>query len=227
MKLSAKRRASACSTTFKEDPPCRTRFSLSVITAAAPRPSPARCSGRASNFINEANPNEHNPLGFYEIPELIELDVELFNRLGVDWTDVRGLPDGWAERADLAQLLARLDDSLRRRFTQEDRLWGLKHPHLCRTLPLYERAAKQAGHTPHVVHIFRDPWTAAASQSRKNGLSRAHALLLWMSYATDAERQARHLPRSWLTYHDLLAQPAAQLRRIEADWPRPARAWRR
>ena len=168
-------------------------------------------------FYNDADPNEHNPLGFYEIPELIELDVHLFNRLGVDWTDVRGLPDGWLDRTDIAPLATQLDEIMRRRFSQEDRLWGLKHPHLCRTLPLYERVAKQAGHKPHVVHIFRDPWTAASSQSRKNGLSRAHALLLWMSYATDAERHARHLPRSWLTYHDLLAQPAAQLRRIETE----------
>ncbi|MBU6448842.1 MAG: sulfotransferase, partial [Rhodospirillales bacterium] len=167
-------------------------------------------------FYNDADPNEHNPLGFYEIPELIELDVHLFNRLGVDWTDVRGLPDGWMDRTDIAPLATQLDEILRRRFGQEDRLWGLKHPHLCRTLPLYERVAKRAGHKPHVVHIFRDPWTAAASQSRKNGLSRAHALLLWMSYATDAERHARHLPRCWLTYHDLLAEPAVQLRRIEA-----------
>jgi hypothetical protein len=165
-------------------------------------------------FYNEADPNEHNPLGFYEIPELIEFDVELFTKLGVDWTDVRGLPLGWAERADLANMLTRLDDILRRRFTHEDRIWGLKHPHLCRTLPLYERAARQAGHKPHVVHIFRDPWTAAASQSLKNGLTRAHALLLWMSYVTNAERQARHLPRAWLTYQELLAEPAAQLTRL-------------
>ena len=168
-------------------------------------------------FYNEADPNEHNPLGFYEIPELIEFDVELFNRLGIDWTDVRGLPLGWAERADLATMLTRLDDILRRRFTQQDKIWGLKHPHLCRTLPLYERAARQAGHKPHVVHIFRDPWTAAASQSLKNGLSRAHAALLWMSYVTAAERQARHLPRSWLTYHELLAEPQVALIRIGAE----------
>ncbi len=167
-------------------------------------------------FYNEADPNEHNPLGFYEIPELIELDANLFTRLGVDWMDVRGLPDGWTERPDIMPFLTRLEDCLRRRFNQEDKLWGLKHPHLCRTLPLYERAARQAGHKPHVVHIFRDPWTAASSQSRKNGLSRAHALLLWMSYATGAERQARHLPRCWLTYHELLAEPVAQVRRIEA-----------
>jgi hypothetical protein len=168
-------------------------------------------------FFNEADPNEHNPLGFYEIPELIEFDVDLFNRLGVEWTDVRGLPQGWEDRADLASFLSRLDEILRRRFPPADKIWGLKHPHLCRTLPLYERAARQAGHNPHVIHIFRDPWTAAASQGHKNGLTRAHALLLWLSYVTDGERQARHLPRSWLTYQDLLSQPANQLRRIEQD----------
>jgi hypothetical protein len=168
-------------------------------------------------FYNDGDPSEDNPLGFYEIFELIEFDGELLTRLGVDWTDVRGLPPGWAERAGLASMLTRLDEILRRRFTPEDKIWGLKHPHLCRTLPLYERAARQAGHKPHVVHIFRDPWTAAASQSLKNGLTRAHALLLWMSYVTDAERQARHLPRSWLTYQDLLAEPEKQLTRLGAD----------
>jgi len=165
-------------------------------------------------FYNDADPNEHNPLGFYEIPELIQYDVDLFARLSVDWTDVRGLPQGWTERADLSGFWSRLEEIIRRRFSHDDKIWGLKHPHLCRTLPAYERAARQAGHKPHVVHIFRDPWTAAASQQRKNGLSRAHALLLWMSYVTSGERQARHLPRSWLTYPDLLTQPQVELRRI-------------
>ncbi len=176
-------------------------------------------------FYNDADPNEHNPLGFYEIPELIQYDVELFARLGVDWTDVRGLPPGWTERADLSAFWSRLEEIIRRRFTKADKLWGLKHPHLCRTLPAYERAARQAGHKPHVVHIFRDPWTAASSQQRKNGLSRAHALLLWMTYATSGERLARHLPRSWTTYQELLGEPAKQLHRIaeELDLPIPAR----
>ena len=175
-------------------------------------------------FYNEADPNEHNPLGFYEIPELIVFDVELFDRFGVEWTDVRGLPPGWSERADIATHAAKLDEILRRRFTAANPIWGLKHPHLCRTLPLYERIARQEGHNPHAVHIFRDPWTAAASQQRKNGLTRAHALLLWMSYITDAERNARHLPRSWLTYHDLLARPLDQLARIEQDLRLPLAA---
>jgi hypothetical protein len=168
-------------------------------------------------IYNDADPNEHNPLGFYEIPELIDFDVNLFAKLGVEWTDVRGLQSGWVERADLAPFMGQLDDIVRRRFGQNDGVWGLKHPHLCRTLPIYERVARQAGHEPHVIHVFRDPWTAAASQQLKNGLSRAHALLLWMSYATSAEAVARKLPRSWVTYHELLADPVGQIERIDRD----------
>ncbi|MDE8345196.1 MAG: hypothetical protein POH28_03310 [Acidocella sp.] len=176
-------------------------------------------------LLNEAAANEHNPLGFYEIPELIGLDAALFTHLGVDWTDVRGLPPGWHERMDVAPFLTQLDEILRRRFATTA-LWGLKHPHLCRTLPLYERAVRQAGHTPHVIHILRDPWTTAASQQRKNGLSRAHALLLWLGYVIDAERNARHMPRRWLTYHDLLADPPGVLGRLVETLGLPALASR-
>ncbi|HQU04773.1 MAG TPA: hypothetical protein PLT25_08650, partial [Acidocella sp.] len=163
---------------------------------------------------NDAEPNEHNPLGFYEIPELIEFDVALFQHLGVEWTDLRGLPDGWWTRADMASHIAKLDEILRRRFAS-DPLWGLKHPHLCRLFPLYARAVAQAGHKLHAIHITRDPWSVATSQHRKNNLSRAHAVLLWVDYLISAERHARNVPRCWLTYQDLLAQPAVQLRHIE------------
>ncbi|MCB8874926.1 hypothetical protein [Acidisoma silvae] len=165
---------------------------------------------------NDADPNEHNPRGFYEIPELIEFDVDLFNRLGMQWADLRSLPPDWHERADMPGFLSRLGEIIRRRFAQEP-LWAIKHPHLCRLLPLYERAAREAGHRPHALHISRDPWTVAASQHKKNGLSRSHALLLWASYSIAAERQTRGLKRSWLTYAQLLKAPLDQVRKIEDD----------
>ena len=170
---------------------------------------------------SEAAANEHNPLGFYEIPELINFDVELMNSLGMQWADVAPLAEGWHLRPEVAGFTARLDQILRRRFPAATKLWGIKHPHLCHLLPLYEQAVRQAGHRPHVVHIFRDPATSAASQQLKNGLSRAHALLLWLGYATAAERNARHLQRSWLTYGGLLADPSAAFRQLEADLALP------
>jgi hypothetical protein len=165
---------------------------------------------------NDADANEHNPLGFYEIPELIEFDQELFNRLRVEWQDVRNLEHGWWERADMAPFLSRLGEILRRRFGKED-LWAVKHPHLCRLFPMYERAARQADQQIRVIHICRDPWTVAASQQKKNGLSRAHAVLLWASYLVSAEGAARGLTRTWLTYKDLLTRPTTEIKRIERD----------
>jgi hypothetical protein len=165
---------------------------------------------------NDADANEHNPLGFYEIPELIEFDVELFNRLRVEWHDVRNLEPGWWDRADMAPFLSRLGEILRRRFGSEA-LWAIKHPHMCRLFPIYERAARQADQRIHVIHMCRDPWTVATSQQKKNGLSRAHALLLWASYLVSAEGYARGLTRTWLTYKDLLSRPTAEIRRVEQE----------
>ncbi len=165
---------------------------------------------------NDADANEHNPLGFYEIPELIEFDVELFSRLRAEWHDVRLLEPGWWERADMAPFLSRLGEILRRRFGNEV-LWGVKHPHMCRLFPIYERAARQADQQVRVIHMCRDPWTVATSQQKKNGLSRAHALLLWASYLVSAEGYARGMTRTWLTYKDLLSRPTTEIRRIEQE----------
>lgn len=165
---------------------------------------------------NDADANEHNPRGFFEIPELIEFDVDLLNRLGMQWTDLRSLETGWNERADMAGFLSRLSEIIRRRFGQED-IWAIKHPHLCRLLPLYERVAREIGHQVKAIHISRDPWTVAASQQKKNGLSRAHALLLWASYLTSAEANTRKLPRAWLNYQHLLKNPLSLVAKLESD----------
>jgi hypothetical protein len=195
-------------------------MSDAIFIAGYYRSGTSALSGALSSLgvtiLNDAEANEHNPNGFYESPELIGFDIDLFARLGIEWTDLRGLPDGWVDRADMAVFMSRLDEILRRRFAGAP-VWGIKHPHLCRTFPLYERVAAQAGHRLHAVHIFRDPWTIAASQYRKNGLSRAHVLMLWVNYLVSSLRQSRHLPRAFLTYQDLMQTPELALRQVERD----------
>lgn len=164
---------------------------------------------------NEATRNEHNPRGYYEIPELIQLDSEVFARLGRPWHDARFLPEQWWLRGDMEHYRQQLVQQLRARFG-ESGLWGVKHPHLCRLFPLYREAVEAlTGSAPGVVHIYRDPWEVAASQQRKNGLSRSHALLLWATHVVAAEAYARELCRAHVTYADLLGEPGPLLHRIE------------
>jgi hypothetical protein len=165
---------------------------------------------------DETDANEHNPLGFYEIPELISLDVEIMTSLGIDWSDLLGPQPGWAERADMAVFANRIFDICQARFSSAD-FWALKHPHLCRLLPLYAQAIRRTGSDVSILHIYRDPYIVADSQRKKNNLSRVHALLLWCSYLIDAERNGRGMPRGWLSYNDLLQNPKVALgRALEA-----------
>jgi hypothetical protein len=171
---------------------------------------------------NDAGANEHNPRGFFETTALIQFDTDVLAALGAVWSDVKFLPEGWVERADIQEFKHRLEKILREKFADAP-VFGIKHPHLCRLFPLYQSVIAGMDIDLTVLHTYRSPFEIATSQKKKNNLSRSHALLLWASYVIDAERNARGLPRSWVFYEDLLADPTATvdhaLRAIGVDPP--------
>lgn len=167
-------------------------------------------------FKSDADANEHNPKGFFESTDLIRFDMALFDTLGIAWSDIAHLPAGWQDRADMSIQSRRLKQIIEGQFDGKP-IVGLKHPHICKFLPLYIRAIGELGYKVHILHTHRDPFAIATSQFKKNGLSRTHALLLWASYLTEAEKNARGIPRSWIFYDDMLQDPAACLRRALAQ----------
>lgn len=166
------------------------------------------------DIVRTEEQNEHNPRGYFEDPVLARRDLQLFDRIDRNWHDIRLMPEGWSKRPDVGKDTQFIVDKLREDFS-ESNLWGVKHPHLCRLLPIYEDAVKRiSGEAPHIIHIYRDPWVVAHSQLKKNGLARAHALLLWASYVLDGEQYARHLNRVILDYETLVKDTPKALRRI-------------
>lgn len=165
-------------------------------------------------ITNTDEQNEHNPRGYFENPVLAKNDLELFDRLDRKWHDIRLMPAHWWQRPDVGKDTQFIVNDLHSRFLDTP-LWGVKHPHLCRLLPIYEDAVKRvSGELPHIIHIYRDPWVVAHSQYKKNGLALSHSLLLWASYVLDGEHYARHLNRVVLDYETLVKDTPAALRRI-------------
>ncbi len=154
----------------------------------------------------DADANEHNPKGFFESTDLIRFDMRVFEFLEMPWADIGHTPPEWFRRPGVRFYVSQLSEHLAPKF-KNDPLVAVKHPHICRLLPVYAEAAKSLGYATVVLHTHRSPYEIASSQAKKNGLSRAHALLLWASYITEAERHSRLFPRAWVFYEDLLADP--------------------
>ncbi|MDE3240170.1 MAG: hypothetical protein KGN33_14515 [Paracoccaceae bacterium] len=157
-------------------------------------------------ITSDAESNEANPKGFFESTELIKFDIRVLELMNSYWSDLSPLPDGWIDRADVQLQRDVLTEILSRQFAGAP-LVAVKHPHLCRLLPLYLQAAGDAGYGVKVLHTHRSPYAVATSQATKNNMTRAHAIALWSSYITSAERNARGLPRAWVRYDDLLRAP--------------------
>ncbi|MEX1663297.1 hypothetical protein AB4874_16915 [Thioclava sp. 15-R06ZXC-3] len=160
---------------------------------------------------SDSQVNEANPKGFFESTELIRFDVRVLDLMSSYWADLAPLPEGWIERADIQLQRDVLSEILSRQFAEAP-LVAVKHPHLCRLLPLYLRAAEDLGYAPKVIHTHRAPYAVATSQATKNKMTRAHALALWSSYITSAEHLARGVPRAWVHYPDLLNDADATVR---------------
>ena len=74
-----------------------------------------------------------------------------------------------------------------------------------------------------IVIPIRPPAEVAASLAARNGFTVGRSLDLWMRHVLDALRMTRGLPRTVVSYEDLLAQGPAELERIGVTlgirWP--------
>ncbi|MEO0751858.1 MAG: glycosyltransferase domain-containing protein [Pseudomonadota bacterium] len=82
----------------------------------------------------------------------------------------------------------------------------LKDPRLCRLVPRY-RAALEGKTTLQVVIAVRNPLEVMRSLMLRNNLSEGHAALLWLRYMLDAVEDSHGLPRAFVAYDALLADP--------------------
>lgn len=163
-----------------------------------------------------------NPKGYWEHADAVQLHETLLSALGSAWEDPRELPAGWAE-TDAGRAAARAASDLIDREFADGPLWAIKDPRQCRLLPAWQEAFAAHGIRPAYLLVLRHPAEVADSLHRRDGLSRAHAALLWTRHLLDADRDSAGAPRMLLEFDRLMAAPAAALDRIAAGldvaWP--------
>ena len=167
-------------------------------------------------------PSPMNPKGFSESESISTLDDELMMSLGSSWHDWRPFAAD-PSTPEVEAFTRRAVDLVHEVFGDED-LVVLKDPRICRLVPFWHEVMRRAGREVLHLHVHRHPLEVAASLDRWAGYGTAYGELLWLRYVLDAEAATRGTCRTFVSYDQVLANPAAAARRVgmalELTWPR-------
>lgn len=168
--------------------------------------------------------SDDNPKGYFEHADIWRHDQDLLEALGSDWDDPAALPLHWERTPAAREAARRILEVIARDFAGVT-LAGLKDPRMSRLMLLWRDLVAEAGFAPCVVLAVRSPAEVAASVSRRDGIGREHAAMVWLRHMLEAESCTRGLPRVVVPYHALIEDWRGQVARIGEvlgiDWPHP------
>ena len=150
----------------------------------------------------------HNEAGYWEHRGVWSVDEALLQALGGSWSEVADL--------DLSRLDAVVRDRLGERAREIVRdldrqgSWVIKDPRLCLLFPFWREILER----PFCVLVHRDPLPVARSLAARDGFPIPYGIALWEKYTLEALASTRGLPRVLISHRELLANPAATLRRL-------------
>ncbi|SMC03918.1 Sulfotransferase family protein [Sulfobacillus thermosulfidooxidans DSM 9293] len=175
--------------------------------------------GRDDEFLPLAT---DNPKGHFEWADVVYWHEVLLAVLGRRWNDWAALPPEWLDQPSVQAVAETMTALVRQRFG-EHTLWGFKDPRTCLFVPLWERIFSRLDVVPNYVVVIRHPLSVAYSLQRRDGMTLAEGLQLWMRYVMDSLQSTHGARRVIVDYDDWLADPIGILERVarmlDLAWP--------
>jgi hypothetical protein len=170
---------------------------------------------------NLAEADRWNPRGYFESPRIFAAHDSLLAAVGSSWDDWRPLDPQWLA-ANAGPHRQALKQFIEDEFGAAPLIF-LKDPRVCRFVPLVRSILAELHIDSVAVLLIRNPLEVAQSLGRRDKFALSKSNLLWLRHTLDAEYASRDMPRSFLTYADLLAGWRPQMQRVaEATgiaWP--------
>ncbi|WP_139317498.1 hypothetical protein [Rhizobium oryziradicis] len=168
-------------------------------------------------------PQADNQKGFFESLAIANFNDEILSSAGTVWHDWRKLNSGWYESTVAKEFERRAVSVLTEEF-QDQPVWVMKDPRMCRMFPFWLSVMDGMGVATKVVIPIRPPLDVATSLKKRNGFSLSRAMLLWLRHVLDAERDSRGVDRSIIFWADFRRDWRKVCLRVSADinmtWPK-------
>lgn len=163
-----------------------------------------------------------NAKGFWENKELIDIHDRILGQLNSSWLDARELPDQWWQKRELDPYADRIVAILERDF-EDQPMFALKDPRLCRLLPFWLNILKNRGVLASCILAIRSPAEVSKSLARRDRFDGGTSSYLWLTYVLESEFYSRNLPRTMVCYDELLAnwsRTAGKIaKELDFQWP--------
>ncbi|NOR86408.1 MAG: hypothetical protein GQ527_02240, partial [Bacteroidales bacterium] len=161
-------------------------------------------------IVPAGKPNEK---GYFENDSINRFNEDILDLLNAKWHDTMYLPDKWWKDDRLISFKLRLKEIIYEEFSTDDD-FVIKDPRISILLPLYSAVFKELKLVTKVIINFRNPLEVASSLKKRDNLSLSKSLLLWMDATLKAEELTREMPRIFVDYNSLLAQPFSSIQQI-------------
>ena len=171
--------------------------------------------------------DQHNPEGYFEWQEVVDLQERLLIDLDRWWPSAQGclpLPTAWLVHPATATARTQLRDLLRRELSWQTGAWAIKDPRTSRLLPLWLDLARELDIPLRLLLAVRDPAEVARSLIQRDGsitgMDLARAQQLWWRHNLEPLHAASAaLPLAAVDFGAWFSQPAQQLDRVLALIP--------
>ncbi|GLQ49264.1 glycoside hydrolase family 99-like domain-containing protein [Dyella flava] len=208
--------------TVAQDQPRKVLFVLGMHrsgTSAATRVVNLLGAELGSNLVT---PGPDNPDGFWEHADAVSINEDLLSGLGRTWYDMREMPKGWLQHKAAEQALSRMTALIQADFNGCS-LVAMKDPRMCLTAPLWIKAFQSLGFEIACLFVIRHPNEVAKSLHARNQWTKEPLFLMWVQYVLAAAAATTHLPRSMVTFDQLLLDWEGTMQRVASDlsikWP--------
>ncbi len=167
-------------------------------------------------------PREDNPEGFWERPDIVDLDDRMLAAWKKDWDCLAPQPDGWQGSEAARPFREEAKRLLSTQFSGKP-LWAWKDPRTTMVFEIWKEAVAELNTELACLFVVRNPLDVARSHQKRDSFSLEKGFGIWFNYNLAALRSTADVKRSFISYDRFLAGWQTELKRCALElgivWP--------
>ena len=162
---------------------------------------------------NLLDPHEHNPKGFWEDKDILDLDMEMLQVIEQDWDHIAPLEASHVELLRRQGYFLRAVELLRTK-TKNIPVFAFKDPRVAKLMPFWQEVFSHCQFNTRYLLAVRHPLSVVNSLVKRNNFRVERSYFLWLSQMLGALANTNGEKRILVDYDRLLLDPAKELTRI-------------